>query len=100
VYHSLYGPQGLVIFDHPYNAEYARSSGRCKPRSDWRISSIRYTLVACFRITYLTNPCDWLGATASTCRHACYRGVGVNCHPRIAVADQVGLWLLNSPSRA
>jgi hypothetical protein len=22
VYQALYGPKGLVIFDHPYNAEY------------------------------------------------------------------------------
>jgi hypothetical protein len=24
VYVALYGPKGLVIFDHPYNAEYLR----------------------------------------------------------------------------
>jgi hypothetical protein len=24
VYLALYGPKGLVIFDHPYNAEYLR----------------------------------------------------------------------------
>jgi hypothetical protein len=26
VYLALYGPEGLVIFDHPYNAEYLRFS--------------------------------------------------------------------------
>jgi hypothetical protein len=24
VYLALYGPEGLVIFDHPYNADYER----------------------------------------------------------------------------
>jgi hypothetical protein len=27
VYLALYGPEGLVIFDHPYNAEYLRLAG-------------------------------------------------------------------------
>ena len=26
VYLALYGPKGLVIFDHPYNADYERST--------------------------------------------------------------------------
>jgi hypothetical protein len=26
VYRSLYGPEGLVIFDHPYNAESEREA--------------------------------------------------------------------------
>lgn len=24
MYEALYGPEGLVIFDHPYNADYGR----------------------------------------------------------------------------
>ena len=24
MYHSLYGPEGLVIFDHPFNADHER----------------------------------------------------------------------------
>jgi hypothetical protein len=32
VYQALYGPKGLVIFDHPYNAEYLRLFA--PPRAD------------------------------------------------------------------
>jgi len=29
MYLALYGPEGLVIFDHPYNADYSLLAGRC-----------------------------------------------------------------------
>jgi hypothetical protein len=55
VYHPLYGPEGLVIFDHPYNAEYLVVSGscwdgRCTSRSS---SSLRRRLLL---IGGLTSP--------------------------------------------
>jgi hypothetical protein len=39
VYLALFGPKDLVIFDHPYNAEYLRASGRPRGRLMARRSS-------------------------------------------------------------
>jgi hypothetical protein len=35
VYLALYGPEGLVIFDHPYNAEYERDVSSCEEGGPW-----------------------------------------------------------------
>ena len=45
MYLALYGPKGLVIFDHPYNAEYLRSfteQGQgAEGRTDYPVESAR-----------------------------------------------------------
>jgi hypothetical protein len=58
VYLALYGPEGLVIFDHPYNADYEREWNSLERCSRARRSPIlvRRHLYLCARITALTGP--------------------------------------------